>query len=280
MFHIQCSDSSWDTLELASVLEKPQWSLETNSHNKFFFLRDSVAGPGFSKRGFLGVLRPLSSGILKSWWANVDITSWGWEIYSDGWNPILDQNGPVPIPAVPFFCPIFFWSRHSWMMMDDVPPRPTPFPLPSKAPTFWGFWSVPLGWGQAGATAGLVLGMITPPPIYPPSPALFLRGRAGRKEALRCPSLPRTPSKNWSIPWEFSESDFWAQLAAFHWELRKETETRTLKNSPGFGNFFGVQVWQSLVLIFVVVFEACIFQRECADFCADFPLIFVWRFGV
>ena len=69
-----------------------------------FFLRDSVAGPGFSKRGFLGVSRPLISGILKSWWTNIDITSWGWEIYSDGRNPILDQNGPVPIPAVPFFC--------------------------------------------------------------------------------------------------------------------------------------------------------------------------------
>ena len=99
-------DSSWDTLELASALEKPRWLLETNSHNKQFFLRDSVAGPGFSKQGFLGVLRNLISGILKSWWANLDITSWGWEIYSDGWNPILDQNGPVPIPTVPFFCPI------------------------------------------------------------------------------------------------------------------------------------------------------------------------------
>ena len=31
------SDSSWDTFEFASVLEKPQWSLETNSHNKQFF---------------------------------------------------------------------------------------------------------------------------------------------------------------------------------------------------------------------------------------------------
>ena len=59
-------------------------------------------------------------------------------------------------------------------MMLDVPPRPTPFPLPSKAPSFWGFGQCQ-GCGWVGARAGLVLGMITPP--LPPFPyAFFFRG--------------------------------------------------------------------------------------------------------
>ena len=125
-------DSSWDTLELTSVLEKPQWSLETNSHNKQFFLRDSVARPVFSKQGFLGVLRPLSSGILKSWWTNIDITFWGWEIYSDGWNLILDQNGPVPIPAVPFFCPILGGFKKALRGFSVEAPEPHSGPFSGR----------------------------------------------------------------------------------------------------------------------------------------------------
>ena len=75
--------------------------------------------------------------------------------------------------------------------MDDVPPRPTPFPLPSKPPTFWGFGRCQ-GWGRVGARAGLVLGMVTPP--LPPFPwHYFLRGRAKGRGVKGGPTMPDLP---------------------------------------------------------------------------------------
>ena len=77
------------------------------------------------------------------------------------------------------------------MMMRDVPPRPTPFPLPSKAPTF-GASGRCQGWGREGARAGLVLGMITPP--LPPFPwHYFLRGRAKGRGVKGGPTMPDLP---------------------------------------------------------------------------------------
>ena len=76
--------------------------------------------------------------------------------------------------------------------MRDVPPRPTPFPLPSKAPTFWGFGQCQ-GWGWVGARAGLVLGMITPPSTPLPL-ALFssgsCQGKGGRRRPYDAPIFP------------------------------------------------------------------------------------------
>ena len=81
-------------------------------------------------------------------------------------------------------CPCAHSSR---IMMRDVPPRPTPFPLPSKAPTFWGFGQCQ-GWGWVGARAGLVLGMITPPISSTPLPlAPFFSGRHQGKGGRRRP---------------------------------------------------------------------------------------------
>ena len=74
---------------------------------------------------------------------------------------------------------------------DDVPPRPTPFPLPSWPRTL-GLCPCP-GWGWVGARAGLVLGMITPPSTPLPS-ALFFSGRAKGRGVEGGPTIP------WSSP--------------------------------------------------------------------------------
>ena len=91
---------------------------------------------------------------------------------------------------------------HGWWCCD-VPPRPTPFPLPSKPRRFWAFTPCQ-GWGRVGAGAGLVLGMITPP--LPPFPKrLFFSGRHLGKGGKRGPydarSSPPPPPKRHARSW-------------------------------------------------------------------------------
>ena len=83
------------------------------------------------------------------------------------------------------------------------PANPTPFPLPSKAPTFWGVGQCQ-GWGRVGGGGGLDLllpvrdleggTVITPPSTpLPPVPFFFRGGTEGRgvEGGPRSLDLPR-----------------------------------------------------------------------------------------
>ena len=65
------------------------------------------------------------------------------------------------------------------MMGWCYPPPPSPLPLPSKARIFGAIYPC-RGWGRAGVRAGLVLGMIAPPPTPLPLAPFFRGGTTGR----------------------------------------------------------------------------------------------------
>ena len=90
-----------------------------------------------------------------------------------------------------------------WCARCSPPANPTPFPLPSKAPTFWGFGQ----WGRVGGEGGLELllplvrdlewGTDCPPSTLLPL-AQFLRGaprERGLREALQSLDLPCPPPR-------------------------------------------------------------------------------------
>ena len=104
--------------------------------------------------------------------------------------PVLEGEGVDP-DGVIMICRIF------------PPANPTPFPLPSKAPTFWGSGQC-RGWERVGGGGRLDLllplrdsegGRVITPPSTPLPPVPLFFGAApregGLREALGCLDLPR-----------------------------------------------------------------------------------------